>query len=84
MRLSLDGAMLRSRVAIASLAVAVAALPRPAFAYVDPSAGSIALQLLLGGAAGLIVIVKLSYRRLLRALGWRSDEPANPPPAPQQ
>ena len=36
---------------------------RPAFAYVDPGSGSILLQLLLGGIAGVGVIVKLYWRR---------------------
>ena len=36
---------------------------RPAFAYVDPGSGSILLQLLLGGIAGVGVIGKLYWRQ---------------------
>ena len=35
-----------------------------AHAYIDPGMGSIALQLLLGGAAGAIVIGKLYWARI--------------------
>jgi hypothetical protein len=41
------------------------ACPTAAWAYIDPSAGSIVLQLLLGGIAGAAVLVKLYYRRLI-------------------
>jgi hypothetical protein len=37
-----------------------------AHAYVDPGSGSMLLQLLLGGVAGLVVIAKLYWHRLLR------------------
>jgi hypothetical protein len=33
----------------------------PALAYLDPGTGSILLQLLLGGVAGFLVIVKLYW-----------------------
>ena len=39
------------------------------FAYLDPGTGSLFLQLLLGGVAGLAVIAKLYWRRLLSFLG---------------
>jgi hypothetical protein len=42
------------------------------FAYVDPGAGSMILQLVLGGAAGLIIAVKAWWRRL------RPKDPAAP------
>lgn len=38
-------------------------------AYIDPGAGSLMLQLLLAGAAGVLVAIKLTWRRLLAALG---------------
>jgi hypothetical protein len=37
----------------------------PAHAYLDPGAGSMLLQLLLGGLAGLVVLAKLYWRRLI-------------------
>lgn len=67
-------------VRVAGVAAAVLLLPGVALAYVDPSAGSMFLQLLLGGVAGVIVIVKLYYRRLLTRLGWRPPEPDSPSP----
>jgi hypothetical protein len=39
------------------------------FAYLDPGTGSLFLQLLLGGVAGLAVIAKLYWRRVLSFLG---------------
>lgn len=62
---------IRSTLAAAAV---VALIPSAAFAYVDPSAGSILLQLLLGGFAGLVVAVKLFYRRLLARVGRRPSE----------
>ncbi len=40
-----------------------------AHAYIDPGSGSMLLQLLLGGVAGLVVLAKLYWQRLLRVLG---------------
>jgi len=37
----------------------------PAQAYVDPGSGSLILQLLLAGAAGLIVIIRMMWGRIL-------------------
>ena len=47
---------------------------RSALAYVDPNTGSMLLQVVLGGAAGLVLIVELLWRRVLSVLGLRSDE----------
>jgi hypothetical protein len=38
-------------------------------AYLDPGSGSMLIQLLLGGVAGLAVIVKLFWRRILDIFG---------------
>jgi len=38
--------------------------PLDALAYVDPTAGGLLLQLLLGGLAGLGVVVRLYWDRL--------------------
>lgn len=38
--------------------------PEQAYAYLDPGAGSMVLQLILGGLAGLVVLLKLYWRRL--------------------
>ena len=45
------------------------ALPGQAHAYVDPSAGSLLLQLILGGLAGLMVALRLSWKRLTGLFG---------------
>jgi hypothetical protein len=39
---------------------------RPAFAYIDPGSGSVMLQLLFGGAAGVMMLVKLSWKHLIK------------------
>jgi F0F1-type ATP synthase membrane subunit a len=36
----------------------------PAYAYLDPGTGSILIQLLMGGVAGAMVIVKLYWQRV--------------------
>lgn len=36
----------------------------PAQAYLDPGSGSMLLQIILGGLAGLVVLVKLYWARL--------------------
>ena len=43
----------------------------PAWAYLDPGTGSIVLQVLLGGVAGLLLAGKLYWHRLLTILGIR-------------
>jgi hypothetical protein len=48
---------------------------RPAFAYLDPGSGSMLLQVLLGGVAGVAVIAKLYWGRLLSLFGIRRDPP---------
>lgn len=45
-----------------------------ACAYLDPGSGSMMLQLLLGGTAGLVVVMKLYWRRLLALLGIEERE----------
>lgn len=41
----------------------------PVLAYLDPGAGSMMLQVLLGGTAAVLVILKLTWRRLLALVG---------------
>jgi hypothetical protein len=48
-------------------------LARPAEAHIDPGAGSILTQLVLGGAAGLLVVLKLYWHRLRRRFSRRSE-----------
>jgi hypothetical protein len=42
--------------------------------YLDAGSGSMLLQIILGGAAAAGVTVKLTWRRLLRALRIRRDD----------
>ena len=48
--------------------------PIPAHAYLDPGTGSMFLQLLLGGLAGLAVLLKLYWQRLLSFFGFGHQE----------
>jgi len=57
--------MAKSKAAMFLLASAAAiGLATPAHAYLDPGTGSFLLQLLLGGAAGALVIAKLYWQRM--------------------
>ena len=56
-------------------------------AYLDPGSGSMLLQMLLGGIAGVAVSIKMFGKRVFRVLTfWRShdDEPAETTPAQPQ
>jgi len=46
------------------------AAPALAHAYTDPGAGSMLLQLLLGGAAGIIVFFRLFKEKILSFFGF--------------
>ncbi len=46
----------------------------PAYAYLDPGSGSMFLQLLLGGTAGLAVILKLYWHRVLAVFGMEKKD----------
>ncbi|MDJ0893611.1 MAG: hypothetical protein QNJ92_00600 [Alphaproteobacteria bacterium] len=52
---------------VLALAASLAAVPGPAFAYIDPGTGGMLLQLLLGGVAGALVVIKLYWSRLKEA-----------------
>ena len=43
--------------------------------YLDPGSAGLLLQALAGGLAGVAVIGKLYWRRLLKVLRLRRDEP---------
>ena len=66
-------ARFRQPFAFATIFLAASAVS-PAHAYLDPGTGSMMLQLMLGGVAGLMVIGKLYYQRateFFRNLGRR-------------
>ncbi len=46
---------------------------RQVFAYVDPGSGSMLLQLLLGGIAGVAVAARMYWQRVRAFFGSRSD-----------
>lgn len=63
----------------ATLAAVVMALSATeARAYLDAGTGSMLVQLLLGGVAGLAVLAKLYWRRLTALLGFSAAEDAAP------
>lgn len=49
----------------------VGASTSTAHAYLDPGTGSIILQVLLGGAAGLVLAGKLYWQKLVAILGFK-------------
>jgi hypothetical protein len=59
--------MKKSDVVVLVLAIMLAR-ESAAEAYLDPNSGSMLIQLLLGGVAGLAVIIKLFWRRILDVL----------------
>jgi hypothetical protein len=48
----------------------------PAQAYLDPGTGSMILQLILGGVAGALIVLKLYWHRFLSFFG-RGDSSTN-------
>ena len=53
-------------------------------AYLDPGTGSMLAQLLVGGLAAAGVALKLYWRRLLRFLRIRREEPELKPAEPDR
>jgi len=58
---------------LVATAVALVLAARPAYAYLDPTAGSVMLQLLLGGVAAIAVALKIFWHSILRALHLRTE-----------
>jgi hypothetical protein len=61
---------------VVALLLLLLGLPVRAHAYIDPSAGSLLLQLILGGIAGGLVALRLTWKRLLGLFGRRRDSGA--------
>ena len=59
---------------LAMTAMAVGASTSSAHAYLDPGTGSLILQILLGGIAGLVVAIKLYWHRFLALCGRQVQE----------
>ncbi len=61
---------MKSRVSIAvGSALLLLGFVQPADAYLDPGSGSLLLQLLLGGLAGVAIAGKLFWTRILDFVG---------------
>jgi hypothetical protein len=56
---------------VALACMLVGASTSTAHAYLDPGTGSIILQVLLGGAAGLVLAGKLYWQKLVAILGLK-------------
>jgi hypothetical protein len=52
----------------------VVSLPLPAYAYLDPASGSMLLQLVLGGVAGIALAFRLFWHRILALFGKKPDD----------
>lgn len=63
---------------LVAAAVLVLASAGAADAYLDPGSGSMLLQLVLGGFAGLAVLVKLYWGKLKALVGLRGPEKGRP------
>ena len=61
-------------------AIAFATSSAPAHAYLDPGTGSMILQVLIGGIAGLALAGRFYWHRLLVLMGVRSEPPADQRP----
>jgi hypothetical protein len=68
--------MSKALVSIICLAL-LFALPKPAHAYLDANTGSLILQILVGGLAGLALVGKLMWHRITSFLGIRRPDDAD-------
>ena len=51
------------------IAALLAVFALPAYAYLDPASGSMLLQMIVGGIAGLALAIKLFWYRILGFFG---------------
>ena len=70
-------------VAAVAVFLAVMDIQNPAHAYLDPGTGSIILQLLLGGFAGALFVLKLYWHRF-RSLFQRDRKKSQDATAPSR
>ncbi len=66
---------------LAPAAAVFCLLSAPAFGYMDPGSGSLLLQIILGGLAGLAVAGKLFWHRLTSLFRPQRQEPESDPGA---
>jgi hypothetical protein len=50
---------------------------QPILAYIDPGAGSLLIQLLIGGLAGLAALVKFRWNRIRATFARKPQEETN-------
>jgi len=65
---------MRKKVIVLAFLALLFAVPRTADAYLDANTGSLILQILVGGVAGLALFGKLMWHRIARLLGIRKPE----------
>jgi hypothetical protein len=58
--------------------LALVSVSAPAHAYIDPAAGSLLLQAVIAGVAGLLLTLKLFWRRLTGLWGSKRSESRDP------
>jgi len=58
--------------------LALLAASAPAHAYIDPAAGSLLLQAVIAGVAGLLLTFKLFWRRITGLWGSKKSESQDP------
>ncbi len=63
----------------AAFAIFIGLTPKSAAAYTDPGTAGILLQLLLGGTAGGLVIIKLYWHKLKSLFRREKPEPDSSP-----
>jgi len=61
----------------ALLFASVLRVDAPAYAYLDPGTGSMLVQLLLGGVAGVLVVGKLYWHRIKVFFGLQPSQPVS-------
>ncbi len=69
---------------IVSILLIVFGFENSALAYLDPGTGSMVLQLLLGGIAGAVVILKLYWRRFVGLFRGNAPEESEHSPSEDQ
>jgi hypothetical protein len=67
--------MIRASTVVLWCLVVVFGAVRPAHAYLDANTGSLLVQLLVGGIAGLALVGKLFWHRLKGFFGFSQTEP---------
>ena len=71
---TLNFTIMKQFVVFVVLIYALFVLTRPAYAYLDPGSGSMALQAILGVFAAVMVVVKLYWARLMKFFGLRKEQ----------